>query len=225
MSLAFYTPLSTIRHALLAAFPAKFISKKDLAGAIPLVTSGEFSIVGPAIGAPSAALICHKLAELKCDSLILISFCGGVNEHLNVGDIVFPRGGIVEEGTSKLYTDSDVILDPNAVSDIQQKLERAITANETTKFFKGPVWTTDAPYCENVEKITRLKARGAFVVDMEYTALHTVCNQLGLKFGSIFIVSDRVEKDRGVQNNNKLKASLRYLCEQLVAISHSISQK
>jgi purine-nucleoside phosphorylase len=43
-----------------------------------------------------------------------------------------------------------------------------------------PTWTTDAPYRETVEEITRYRGEGILTVEMEAAALFTVARPSGL---------------------------------------------
>ncbi len=61
---------------------------------------------------------------------------------------------------------------------------------------RGPTWTTDAPYRETVEEITRYRGEGILTVEMEAAALFTVARLSGLAAAAAFCVSDVLHGER-----------------------------
>ncbi len=61
---------------------------------------------------------------------------------------------------------------------------------EDLSFKQGPVWTTDAPYRETVDKVKAFQSQGVLGVDMETSAFFTVSAFRGIEAAALLIVSD-----------------------------------
>lgn len=170
--------------------------KKLLADSIPLLTCSKMSLLGPVLGAPAAVLGCESLIHSGVSSLILVGTAGGLlptNDSLNVGDIVFPRSSLGEDGTSCLYG-----AEPKQdffVSDLQSRLEESVrqklvSHNKDSQSHLGSVWTTDAPLQESKSKVEKFSAAGAFAVDMELSALLRLCTLRKTTIACVLVISD-----------------------------------
>lgn len=168
--------------------------KKELFAFADFYHSSAFSFVGPVFGAPAAVLVAESLANRGVSKFVLISACGLLSTDGNtarIGDIVFPRGAIREDGASQLYGVDSKIEDPG--STFQEQLEAHVESSPLSQsIFLGPVWTTDAPLQETPEKVKTFYDKGAFAVDMEYSALLQLSLRYPVELASIFVVSDVV---------------------------------
>ncbi len=144
------------------------------------------AIVGPALGAPAAALLVERLAREEVSRIVLFSVCGSLISKLRVGDLFIPTGGLSEEGTSRLYDAGEIPAPDRTLSNrlVGECHRIGIKPRE------GLVWTTDAPYRETAEKIERFRRAGALTVDMEFTAMATVCHFHKIRFAALMVVSD-----------------------------------
>lgn len=144
------------------------------------------ALAGPAIGAPQGAMILEKLIALGARRVILLGWAGGLQTDLTPGDILLPDQALSEEGTSGHYSEEKR---PRASLRLLQELGQAMK-EENLSFQQGPVWTTDAPYRETVEKVRAFQAQGVLGVDMETSAIFTVGAFRGIETAAILIVSD-----------------------------------
>ena len=144
------------------------------------------AIVGPALGAPAAALLVERLAREAVTRIVLFSVCGSLMSDLRVGDLFIPTGGLSEEGTSKLYSAGEIPAPDRKLSNRLVGESRRIGLKPR----EGLIWTTDAPYRETTEKIDRFRKAGAMAVDMEFTAMATVCRFHKILFSALMVVSD-----------------------------------
>jgi len=151
---------------------------------------GGISLAGPFLGAPHAAMLMEVLASRGVKKLIFQGWCGSVTEHVSIGDIVIPTGGIVDEGTSRHYGvamggvshPSEDILTPM----------RDVLRREAVPFHEGRVWTTDGAFRETREKVIHFQKRNALAVEMEMACLFSVAAFLGIDVGGILVVSDEL---------------------------------
>ncbi len=141
---------------------------------------------GPFMGAPQAIMALEKLIVLGARRVLFWGWTGGLQPNLSPGDIILPDEAISEEGTSRHYSDERR---PRPSAPLFQDLSRVLT--EEGFFFKpGPVWTTDAPYRETVDKVRTFQAQGVLGVDMETSAVFTVGAFRGIETAALLMVSD-----------------------------------
>lgn len=143
-------------------------------------------LAGPAVGAPQAVMILEKLIVLGARRVILLGWTGGLSPGLSPGDLILPDEAISEEGTSRHYSDQ---LRPRPSSHLYEELQKALT-EEGLSYKQGPVWTTDAPYRETIDKVRAFQSQGVLGVDMETSALFTVGAFRGIETAAMLIVSD-----------------------------------
>ena len=87
----------------------------------------KVSVTSTGIGCPSAAIAVEELIMIGADTFIRVGTSGGMQPHLNPGDLGIVTGAIRDEGTTKHYmpiefpavADIDVIL---ALRDAAEKL-------------------------------------------------------------------------------------------------------
>ena len=65
---------------------------------------GNFSITGPFIGAPYAAMLLETLIAWGARRIIFLGWCGAVAEEVKIGDIILPTAALIDEGTSGHYS-------------------------------------------------------------------------------------------------------------------------
>ncbi len=152
------------------------------------ITLNNVAICGPFLGAPQAVLGLEKLIALGAKNIWIFSWCGSIKKDIRIGDIIIPEDAFSDEGTSKHYPiSSKPSFDSNMIRSITNKLKQ-----KNIQFFKGPLWTTDAPYRETEDKIKEYQQKGAIGVDMEISALMTVSTFRSVSIAGIFVVSDEL---------------------------------
>ncbi len=156
---------------------------------LAITSAKDLFVAGPAIGAPSAVLVMEKLIVLGARSIILMGWCGAVDNGYSIGDIVIPTGAVCGEGTSQNYSDeTNPSPSPIAVSALKTMLD-----GENLSYREGRIWSTDAPYRESRSHLRRLNAQENVVgVDMEFSALCNVAAFRKIDFGAVLIVSDEL---------------------------------
>lgn len=155
-----------------------------------LYSSQELFLAGPAVGAPMAVLCLEKLIALGAKKIILYSWCGSLRQELRGMDILVPTHGLSEEGTSRHYL-PDTNREITASTLLRNQLCRLLK-EKYIKFQEGPLWTTDAPYRETIDKVTDYAKRGVYGVDMEYSALCTVAAFRSVQLAAVMLVSDEL---------------------------------
>ena len=157
-----------------------------------LYCSDALFMAGPAVGAPMAVLCLEKIIALGAKRIIIYGWCGSLQEKLHAMDILIPTSGLSEEGTSRHYQ-ADRSCKITASTALRNKLCRQLK-NKHIKFQQGPLWTTDAPYRETINKVTDYAAQGIYGVDMEYAALCTVASFRKVQLAAVMLVSDELRQ-------------------------------
>ncbi len=163
-----------------------FLSQLYSDGQRPL----SFSLVGPFIGAPQAAMLMETLAAWGARRIIFFGWCGALAPSVQSGDVVVPCGAFVDEGTSRGYgCDTDRVRPFSSAlqSELNAQLSRdGIVCQE------GWVWSTDAVFRETERKVCHYQTLGALVVEMELSVLYTVGRHLGIELAAVLVVSDEL---------------------------------
>ncbi|MCB0390152.1 MAG: nucleoside phosphorylase [Bdellovibrionales bacterium] len=162
-------------------------------------------VINPYIGqgAPASVIKLEEYIELGVKEFVFIGIAGAIDQQLKPGDIVICDKAYRDEGTSYHYlpSSSSII---NANEELVFQIEQCLK-NENIFVQKGTSWTTDAPYRETKEEISKYRGLGVKTVEMEASALYAVSQFRGVKAISLFIVSDVLSGDSWQPHfNNKI---------------------
>ena len=181
---------------------------------------GPLFLSGPFLGAPHAVMGMEKLIALGARRIWVLGWCGSLQSHLRIGHMVVPVGAVSEEGTSGHYPIGGIT--PVADEELNGIIEDALDKAGLT-FFKGDVWTTDAPYRETAEKVEFYQKKGILAVEMEMAALMTLSLYRGVRMGGILVVSDELfnMKWHAGFSTSELRNSTRFAGQLLVGLAAS----
>jgi uridine phosphorylase len=171
----------------------------------------QMAIAGPMLGAPQAVLVLEKMIALGVHRVLALGWCGSLQPHVRIGDVVIPRGAVSEEGTSPHYPIG--IGKPGPTLAVAQHLIEVLRTEGKT-FHEGHVWSTDAPYRETVKKVQEYQKQGVLAVDMEISALFTVAHFRGIELAAVLAVSDELHdlSWRHGFREPRFKQGREYLC-------------
>jgi len=150
----------------------------------------RFTLAGPMVGAPYAAMIVEALGVWGVESILFVGWCGAVSRHVKAGDIIVPDSAMIDEGTSGHYCTATCRVALPARPLVHQL--RLALQHHGARFHDGAVWTTDAIYRETVEKVKHYQSKGALAVEMELSAIFTVAGFRGIAAAGILVVSDEL---------------------------------
>ena len=166
----------------------------------------DIGLMVSSIGAPMIVTILEELIALGGRYFILVGGVGVLLDEIGRGDIIIPDGSIRDEGTSHHYLPKENLAKP---SDLVASSLREECAKQGVSFFKGSVWTTDAPYRETPSRIKYARENGAVCVDMEASACFAVAQFRNVHLSAIFYGGDLVSEGGW----NFRKSSLKKSCE------------
>ena len=167
----------------------------------------------PGVGAPVAAGLLEEAIAFGCKKFIACGGCGVLEKDIAVGHLIVVSGAVRDEGVSYHYLPPgrEVVADERGVNALVKTLEE-----RSLPYRVGKTWTTDAPYRETVNKITRRKEEGCLVVEMESAALMAVAQFRGVVLGQALYAGDDLSgtewDQRGWQSRSDVRESLFWLC-------------
>jgi uridine phosphorylase len=133
------------------------------------------------IGAPSAAIVLHELAELGVKRAIRVGTCGAVDRSLKLGELLRVDAALPEDGVSRALG-AEGPQPPDPV--LGAKLEAAGGGRGVT------VATTDLFYEYSGDPRRGWIDAGASAVEMEASALFTLGRRLGVALACLLVVTD-----------------------------------
>ncbi|MCI6172983.1 MAG: nucleoside phosphorylase [Clostridiales bacterium] len=148
------------------------------------------SVTSTGMGCPSTAIACEELINIGAECLIRIGSTGALQKNMKIGDLVISTASMKNEGTSKFYVPDCF----PAVPDIDFTYTMIQTAKSMSDLLHGSVLyginaSDDAFYGETEEWIRHLSGLGCLNVDMESSAIYTVCHRRGKRGAMISAVS------------------------------------
>ena len=167
----------------------------------------------PGVGAPISAGLLEEAIAFGCRKFIACGGCGVLEKDIAVGHLVVVSAAVRDEGVSYHYLPParEVIANGDAVHALVKTLEE-----QSIPFRVGKTWTTDAPYRETANKITRRREEGCLTVEMENAAMIAVAQFRDVIFGQVLYGGDDlsgVEWDhRHWTSKHDIRQSLFWLC-------------
>lgn len=152
-------------------------------------------------GAPAAVDTLETVLALGVKRILVVGMCGGFADGIDVGKVVIPDKILCEEGTSYHYFEKIEFAEPDRVLFDQAK---AYFFNEFEISTQATV-TSDSFYRQTFAKESFWRERGCVGVDMESSALLSVCKYYAIPAVSILLCSDKHplhENDKGWEWGN-----------------------
>lgn len=141
------------------------------------------------MGASSASGMLEDVTRiLDTNKFIFFGSAGSLYKDICDHKVIVPTFAYRDEGTSYHYakaSDTIEIKNHEIVSDFLKKNKIAFT--------EGGVWTTDAFYRETVNNLKRRKEAGCIAVDMECSAIQSVCDFRNLNLYYFLITGDNLD--------------------------------
>lgn len=170
-----------------ALFNLKRISKRIYS------INDSFHMYKSDIGAPSIAICVEEMSCIGYTNFISIGVAGYFGKKAHFGDIVLCNRALRDEGTSYHYYPGKQKYSYPSI-ELFKKAKEVFRSNSVS-FIECGTWTVDAPYRETFEEFRFYSNKGLSCVDMETSALYTICKLKKLDAISIFIISDIINVD------------------------------
>lgn len=129
------------------------------------------------LGAPASVGILEDVTEvIDTDKFVVFGGSGCLDKNIAHGKIMIPTESYRDEGTSYHYKEaSDYITNTNA-----NKVAEFMDYKKLP-YVLGKNWTTDSFYRETENNFAKRKADGCISVEMECSAMQSVCDFRGLQ--------------------------------------------
>ncbi len=138
----------------------------------------EFGVIGRVVGASFAVLVAEELFASGCELLISITSAGQIISLAHPPYVVLIEKALRDEGTSYHY------LPPSPYSYLAPDMAKTMYSawdNTHVPLYIGASWTTDAPFRETEEMITKCRESGILAVEMEAAALYALAEAKNYK--------------------------------------------
>jgi uridine phosphorylase len=179
----------------------------------------------PGFGAPTAVMTLEELIAFGIQKFVNLGAAGGLQQNMNIGDIVICDRAIRDEGTSSHYLPAEKYAFPSP--ELTENLSKAFES-KGIPYSKGTTWTTDAPYRETIEELRQYRSDGVATVEMEASALFAVGAYRGVSVSAIFTISDQLSEEdwnQGYHSEKKLESLQKIFIATLEVIAITRSDK
>ncbi len=148
-------------------------------------------------GGPVTAILLEELACLGVNTAIGFGAAGSLVSAAHIGRVLLAERAAACDGTSREYTN-----EPWVAPDLELlALAEQLAVEEGVSPLRGAVWTTDALYQERPSRVSRWRAEGADVVNLETGPFYAVAATLGIRAVYLGLVTDYVSEEQGWQDN------------------------
>jgi uridine phosphorylase len=142
----------------------------------------RLSIQSTGMGAPSAAIVLHELADLGVERAIRVGTTGALDDGLELGELLRVEAALAEDGLSRASGAAGTVRPAPGLLEAIGDAGRPVT-----------VASTDVFYEEDASPREGWVASGAAAVEMECAALFTVGPKVGVATAALLVVSDTFE--------------------------------
>jgi purine-nucleoside phosphorylase len=153
----------------------------------------RISVQGSGMGLPSLSIYVNELlSEYGVRSIIRVGSCGALTKDLALRDIVIASGACTDSSMNRIRFEG---LDYAPVADfelLRAAHDAAMARNLDAITKVGPLFSSDSFYTPRPELTTRMADYGVLAVEMEASALYTLCAQYKARALAICTVSDHV---------------------------------
>ncbi len=152
----------------------------------------DVTIATHGMGCPSAAIVFEELGMLGAKKITRLGTAGGMKEELEIGDIIVATGAAYTRGGCGLgqylpEACAPTSPDPELTVEIMKALNE-----QGVKYYKGPVYSSDAFYAEDPGFARRWAERGVIAVEMEAAVLFTLGWMRNWRTAAVLVISDNL---------------------------------
>lgn len=145
-----------------------------------------------AYGAPRTVEIIHIFAFLGTKLAVQIGTCGGLQSHLNSGDIILPKVALCRDGVAHLYDSPDAAIgSTRQIGRAQQLLD-----GRGRTHYCGTHVTWSSLFTETGDMMNAWHQAGILSVDMETATTFAVARHFGIAAVSLLVVWDDLTRGK-----------------------------
>ncbi|MEM7345718.1 MAG: nucleoside phosphorylase [Chloroflexota bacterium] len=147
------------------------------------------SMVEGGFGAAAAVDLLEVAIAAGCKQVFIFGLAGGIDDDLDVGDLILPSEVVREEGTSYHYSQPGQTAKPD--KNLLQTLSAYFTHYQQLTVTRGATVSTDAPFRQTLNKELHWQKSGVLGVDMGLSALLTVAAYRTIPAVGLLVISDK----------------------------------
>lgn len=162
--------------------------------------SKKFTYIKTGIGSPVLADAVLSLGLTHCKKIIFIGSAGGLEEKMDIGDLVIPEYSVCGDGFSRYLVDGElgkadtfgenVYPDPELSGRLKDVTKR-ICLKHKIGFHDGRVFSTDTIFAQFM-RIDEMLELGCNAVEMETAAAFRAAIITGISIAALLSVSDNI---------------------------------
>jgi 5'-methylthioadenosine phosphorylase/purine-nucleoside phosphorylase len=146
------------------------------------------SVQSTGMGCPSAGIVFEELIMLGVTRMVRVGTCGGLLDHMRMGDTVVGVSASADDATPLRYAGMAGYA-PAATYSLVEEAVRLSREHEATVHV-GPIVTSGIFYDPDTTTFARWKRLGHVGVEMEAAMLYTVAAVKGVEAMAMMTVSD-----------------------------------
>lgn len=161
-------------------------------------------------GAPMAAEVAHIFCRMGVKFVLQSGSCGSLSAKAPLGSFICVDNAYSGEGVSQYYSPKQKKIQSIPPAKIIAKLLDGNLENIQI----GSIFTTSAIFMETPLHVKRWKSLGCIVVDLETSAVFSVCRSFKVNRGALLWVSDAVTQNKDSTSNIEIKRD--YIKDSLI---------
>ena len=150
----------------------------------------ELTLFMASVGSCHIAADIEELSYNGVKTFIIFGNCGVLDKTIPDCGIIIPNRAYKEDGVSYHYSDDSDYIE---LSDKYNKIFKEILKEYDFDYREGPTWTTDAFYRETRDKVDYFKNLGCLCVEMEASAIASVCEYKGCDYFTFYYAGDNLD--------------------------------
>ncbi len=139
-------------------------------------------------GATAVASVIEVLLVLGVKEVLFVGLGGSLQEEILAGDVVLCQDSLCTDGVSPYYTSKEV----SSANRSLLSIWKTYLKTKQTSFHVGRNWTTPAFFRETKAEIKHYQKRQVLTVDMEISAVYSVCKKRKAKAAAALVISDEL---------------------------------
>lgn len=151
------------------------------------------SVQGSGMGQPSMAIYVNELLrEYDVSTIVRVGSCGALTERVGIRDLVLASAACTDSGMNRLRFEG---LDYAPVADfglLRSAYDAAQSLSGDADVHVGLIFSSDSFYSPRPELTARMVEYGVLAVEMEASALYTLCAQHQARALAVCTVSDHI---------------------------------
>jgi len=150
------------------------------------------SVQGSGMGQPSMSIYVNELIDsYDVQTIVRVGSCGALTERVGIRDLVIASGACTDSSMNRLRFHG---LDYAPVADfgLLRAAYDAAQGRDKSRVHVGLIISSDQFYSPRPELTARMVEYGVLAVEMEASALYTLCAQHGARALAVCTVSDHI---------------------------------